>query len=106
VEWECEELCLQRGALDSNQGVDGHRLRVLWEGGQLVQQAHTVHGALAKANDAACAHRDAGRPHARKRVQPVLRMPAVVLSRSTLHTDRMCAGGKLMPCANPAIFPA
>lgn len=48
------------GALTSNshKGIDGNRLRVLRQGGQLVNEPHPVLGALPQPNDTPRAHTD------------------------------------------------
>ena len=65
-------LVLQGRALDGDQRVDGHRLGVLRQRGQLVQEPYAVQVALAHAYDATGAHADARAAHRRQRVQPVL----------------------------------
>ena len=69
---------------DCHEGVDGHALRVFREGCQLVQQAHTVLGALPQADDAPRTHIDACLPHSFQRVQAVLFTWSPVKSQATL----------------------
>ena len=74
----------------ARQRVDGHRLGVLPQRGQLVQQAHAVGGPLAQADDAARAHADARRAHRLQRRQPVLGRPgsSITLGQYTARRQR------------------
>lgn len=47
---------LEGCALDSDERINGDRLRMLWQSSQLVQQANTVHVALTHADDAPSTH--------------------------------------------------
>mmetsp|Transcript_34794 Transcript_34794/g.88138 ORF Transcript_34794/g.88138 Transcript_34794/m.88138 type:complete len:329 (+) Transcript_34794:387-1373(+) len=69
-------LALQGGALDGHQAVDGHRLWVRGQCGQLVDETHAVLRPLAQPDDAARAHADARLAHRLQRVEPVLVLAA------------------------------
>ncbi len=57
--------------LDCHQPVDGYALRVLWQGGKLVDEANPVLSTLPQPYDASGTHTDAGLSHVRERLQPV-----------------------------------
>ena len=59
-------------ACDRYKGVDGHALRMDSQGGQLVDQAHSIFWSLPKTNDTARTHADAGGLNICKRIQPIL----------------------------------
>jgi hypothetical protein len=71
-------LYLQRRPFDCHQPVDGHALWVLWQRGQLQQQANSVLLLLSQTNDASSTHTDTcitqsgpmmAHPHAMSHVQ-------------------------------------